>query len=127
MSNMALPLIRLLIAMTVFGATGSTMAQTLPRAFVVSPDIYKVVAEDDKYLVIEANWKPGQQSKFSSSPASLSYNVTDCHLRRHFPDRQVTDYGPTLAGSARQMPAYDSVSFENVGKNACRVVTFAPK
>ena len=127
MSISTLPVIRCLIAMTMFGAAGSTIAQTLPRAFDASPDIYKVLAEDDKYVVVEANYKPGQRSKLFSSPAYLFYLVSDCHLRKHHPDGQVVDNGPSLAGFAGHAPGFDSAAFENVGKNACRIVSFAPK
>ena len=103
------------------------MAQTVPRSFVASPEIHRVVAQDNQYLVIESNWKPGQRDKFHSTPAYLSYNVTDCHLRRHLPVGQIVDYGTAPAGYAAQMQAVDSYAVENVGKSDCRVITFAPK
>jgi hypothetical protein len=127
MNKKVLTVIRYLVAVIVLAGTGSTLAQTLPRSFAASPDIYKVVGEDDKYLVIEANYKPGQRSTFFSTPAYLSYLVTDCHLRKHYPDGQIVDNGPSPAGFAIQQPAYDSISIENVGKKACRTVFFAPK
>jgi beta-alanine degradation protein BauB len=127
MSNRALSVIRYLIGVIVLGTTGLAVAQTLPRAFDASPDIYKVIAEDDKYLVVEATYKPGQRSKSFSSPAYLYYLVSDCHLRKHYPDGQVVDNGPGLAGLAAHAPGFDSAAFENVGKNTCRIVTFAPK
>ena len=60
--------------------TGSAFAQ-VPRSFEASPDIYKIVAQDDQYLTIEVMWKPGQRDQFHSHPKSLSYRVTDCNLR----------------------------------------------
>ena len=127
MSNSAVPAIRCLIAMILLGAGGSTIAQTPPRLFDASPDIYKVVAEDGKYRIIEANYKPGQRSNFFSSPGWLFYYVTDCHIRKHYPDGRVLDGGLSFAGFAFQAVGVDSAALENVGSNACRIVMFEPK
>ena len=127
MNNDVSSVIRCLIAMTIFGAAGSAIAQTPPRAFDASPDIYKVVADDGKYRLIEANYKPEQRSKFFSTPGLLFYYVTDCHLLRHYTDRPVGSFGPQLAGFAGQATGSDSSALENVGKNACRIIMFEPK
>ena len=46
----------------------STMAQDAPIAPEASPDVYKILAENDQMRVIEATWKPGQKDNFHSHP-----------------------------------------------------------
>lgn len=54
-------------------ASGSALAQGLPRSFEASPDIYKVIAEDTRYRIIAVTWKPGQRDQLHSHPASAVY------------------------------------------------------
>ena len=63
-----------MFALVVLAAGGSGLAQEAPRSFFASPDVYKVVAQNDQYLVIEvleakaarpvsfASWRSGVSS-----------------------------------------------------------------
>ena len=55
---------------------------TAPPANVASPDVYKVLAENDQFRVLEATWQPGQEDNYHSHPADrVSLYRTDCTLR----------------------------------------------
>jgi hypothetical protein len=115
-----------LFALTALGATGTAIAQTVPHSLVASPDIYKVIAEDEQYRVIEVTWQPGQRDQFHSHPASAVYRLTDCNLRI---------YGPTgafresagKAGIAVVQKPIPSHSMENIGQSVCKLIMFEPK
>lgn len=120
------PLFGAAVAVAFLGSTGS-LAQTAPRSFEASPDVYKVVAEDARFRVIEATWKPGQRDNWHSHGAFTAvYNITDCHTRGRTPDGNVTD-NQRKAGQARIGPQSASHSIENVGRKDCKVVIFEPK
>lgn len=102
-------------------------AQPTPRSPAASPDVYKVVAEDAKYRVIEATWKPGQRDAWHShGEPSAGYNVTDCSVRLHFPDGKFIDI-KSKAGEARIGPQVASHSLENTGSADCKLILFEPK
>ena len=115
-----------LIAVAAAAASGAASAQPIPRSWEASPDIHRVIAEDDKYVVIESVWKPGQRDQIHSSPARATYYLTDCNLRIHLPDGKRADFfSPALI--ARLSTALESYSVENIGQSDCRSVTFVPK
>ena len=53
-------------ALLVLGFAVWALAQVVPPDFAASPDIYKAIAENDKYRVIEVKWKPGQKDQAHS-------------------------------------------------------------
>ena len=73
-------------ALAAFGVAGTSMAQFVGRDFIASPGVYKVVAENDQYRIVEGTWKPGQRDQIHSHPAMLWYWTTDCSIRFHQPD-----------------------------------------
>lgn len=102
-------------------------AQAVPRSFVASPDVYKVIAENDQYRIIEATWKPGHRDAWHSHGSVVaSYSLTGCNSRLHTPDGKYTD-NTTKPGQARIRPVAPSHSFENVGKTECKSILFEPK
>ena len=127
MRNSVIATIRSLIAVTSFWIAGSTVAQTLPNSFEVSPEIFKVLVNNDKFRVVEAIYAPGQRSKAFSSAGYFYYFITDCYLRRYHPDGRVQDLGFIPAGNWGQSPPYDSAAFENVGEKTCRTLSFLVK
>lgn len=104
---------------------GITWAQVVPRSFVASPDVYKVIGEDSRYLVIEATWAPGQRDKAHSHPHHARYLLTNCNLRQIWPDGRVSDIG-ALAGKSAVRGVVESVSMENIGTSACKMIFFEP-
>jgi hypothetical protein len=110
----------------VLGSAGIAWAQNVPRSFVASPDVYKVVAQDNQYLVIEATWAPGQRDKPHSHPHHARYFPINCSLRATLPDGTHSDLYPP-AGGAIVRGSVESVSLENIGSSACKMIFFEPK
>ena len=115
-----------LFALGVIGASGAALGQQAPRSFIASPDVYKVVAQNDEYLIVEVTWKPGQRDQFHSHAKALSYWLTDCNARFYTPDGKIVDATRTAGRAGAQGPVA-SHSVENIGKSECRLVMFEPK
>jgi len=110
-----------------FTVPHAVWAQAVPRSFAASPDVYKVIAENEQYRVIAATWKPGQRDAWHSHGSVVaSYSLTGCNSRLHTPDGKFTDNN-IKAGQSRIRPVAPSHSFENVGKTECRAILFEPK
>jgi hypothetical protein len=107
------------------GLSGLAQAQTLPRSYVASPDIYQVIAQNDQFKVIAVTWKPGQRDVVHSHPANAVYYLTDCSLRIHAPDGSSRDAQPR-AGAAIVQQAIPGHVLENIGSADCRLVMFEP-
>ena len=114
------------LALMILGAAGTALAQTFPRALVASPDIYKVIAENAQYQVIEANWQPGQRDVMHSHPASAVYFPMDCVLRFHFTNGATWEVLP-IHGMANVQRPDETHMVENTGTKACKVIMFEPK
>jgi mannose-6-phosphate isomerase-like protein (cupin superfamily) len=125
--NQRLKLHSLLAALAIaMSGTAVSHAQGVPRSFVASPDIYKVIAEDDKYRVIEVTWKPGQRDNLHSHGSVVAaYNLTDCTVRIYTQDGKSAEFS-RKAGQALVSPP-QTHSIENVGKKDCKLVHFEPK
>jgi hypothetical protein len=102
-------------------------APAVPHALVASPDIYKVIAENDKYRVIEVTWKPGQRDKLHSHPDSAIYYPMDCMLRAFGGNGELIGQSLRLAGTAVVQIAIPAHSVENAGTAPCKLVMFEPK
>jgi hypothetical protein len=105
---------------------GPLQAQTMPRSFEASPDVYKVIAESDQMRIIKVAWKPGQKDRFHSHPAAGTYFLTSCSLRFEFPDGSKRD-STQAAGTASARPPIASHAVENIGQSDCELVMFEPK
>ncbi|MGE4049467.1 MAG: cupin domain-containing protein [Piscinibacter sp.] len=105
--------------------TGQAQAQELPRSFVASPDIYKVLAQNDQYKVIAVTWKPGQKDVLHSHPANAVYYLTDCSLRIYAQDGTHRDAEPRAGAAIVQRPIPGHV-LENIGASDCRLIMFEP-
>lgn len=96
-----------------------------PRSFAASPEVYKVIAENPSYRVIEVTWKPGQRDQLHSHPASAVYYLTDCALRGHLADGSMRE-GKPRAGTAVVQAEIAGHWVENIGTSDCRLVMFEP-
>jgi quercetin dioxygenase-like cupin family protein len=101
-------------------------AQELPRSFVASPEIYKVIAENTEQRVIAVTWKPGQRDAMHSHPSSAVYYLSDCSLRIHVRDGPSRDVQPK-AGMAVVQMAIAAHAVENIGPADCRLVMVEPR
>lgn len=100
-------------------------AQQNPRSFVASPDIYKVLAQNEQFKVISVTWRPGQKDVLHSHPANGVYYLTDCSLRIYAPDGSFRDAQPKAGYAAVQAEIPGHV-LENIGASDCRLVMFEP-
>jgi hypothetical protein len=94
-----------------------------PRSYIASPDVYKVIAENNDTRVILATWKPDKRDEWHSHPPGAAvYVLTDCEaLRLYSPDGHHLD-GSLKAGHAEIHPAVHSHSFENRSSMECRMI-----
>lgn len=114
-------------AVGTFALSQPARAQDVARSYAASPDVYTVIAEDEKYRVIAVTWKPGQRDNWHSHGAPVAaYNLTDCNMRLHTPDGKFVDNN-SKAGNARVRTQAPSHSLENVGSADCKLVLFEPK
>jgi len=97
-------------------------SQEISGGHEASPDIYKVLAENEMMRLILATWEPGQRDNWHGHPATSVYYVTDCHVRAFFPDGSQKDIqrkGGT--GRTRSRPV-TSHSIQNIGTEQCLIV-----
>ena len=81
-------------------------------SYVASPDVYKLLSENEHFRVILATWKPGQRDAWHAHEGPLvAYRLTDCTMRAHAPDGKVTQPWPahghlpsSLTGRRKDMP-----------------------
>jgi hypothetical protein len=114
----------LVLAATLAGAhlTASSADAKAPFPYDASPEIYKVISENDDFRVILATWPAGFKDNFHNHPVSfVSYFVTDCSRRIYFPDGKTTE-GVFKKGQAVFTGAVESHSFENTGSAECQIL-----
>lgn len=123
---LALPLVTLLGLF--IGATSTiTLAGEVPDAVTASPDVYKVIAENDSLRVIAATWQPGQRDKVHSHPAIGVYILSDCKdMKTHLADGSSRGWS-AKSGNAGANEPVTAHSIENVGDTECRLIFFEPK
>jgi len=100
---------------------GYVQAQDVPIAPVASPDVYKIIAENDQFRVIRATWQPGQEDKMHSHPPDrVSLFETNCTL--HFTNLDgTTRTGKPKVGKAivrTGKPAKGHIA-KNIGDKVC--------
>ena len=85
-----------------------------------SPEVYKVLAENEQMRVVLATWPVGMKDKPHSHPKTFaSYVLKDCHRKLHKSDGTV-DEKKIKAGSVRIINPVQMHYFENVGKTECQ-------
>jgi len=109
-------------------AIGLTLAQpvswandTAPPAHEASPDVYRILAENDQFRVLEATWQPGQEDDYHSHPADrVSLYQTDCILRLTNIDGS-SRIGKPKAGTAKARTGkpVKSHKAKNIGDQVC--------
>jgi len=100
-------------------------AQSAPSAWVASPDVYKVIAETEKFRVISATWQPGQTDNPHSHKATAVYFLDNCNVRIHDSGKS-RDGKPSPGRAVTQKPIREH-RFENTGTNVCRMVIVEEK
>jgi mannose-6-phosphate isomerase-like protein (cupin superfamily) len=95
------------------------IAEDAPLSYKAAPDVYKLLFENDQFRVILQTSKPGKRDALHSHSALVTYRLSDCTGRLHYPDGKSTEPVPRKRGSVTFLPAQPSHSFENTGKTAC--------
>ena len=107
-------------AIAALAATFSAAAQDVPPSYVASPDVYKVIAQDDRYIVMEVTWKAGQKDNMHSHPKGLVVHfVTDCHSRTTTAEGKVAE-GKRKAGETLVLGPVKAHTFENIAQTDCK-------
>lgn len=102
------------------GAT-SAIAENSPTAPEASPDIYKIIAENDQWRVMRATWQPGQEDNYHSHTADrVSLFSEDCKLRLTKPDGKFKDVNPKAGkAKARTGKPVKAHKAKNIGDKVC--------
>ena len=109
------------------GISTIALAGEFPDAVTASPDVYKVIAENDSLRVVAATWQPGQRDNMHSHPAIGVYILSDCeNMRTHLADGSSRDWS-VKSGNAGANNPVTSHSIENIGGTECRLIFFEPK
>jgi hypothetical protein len=112
-------------ALLSMAASPAVDAQEAPRAWVASPDVYKVIGENEKFRAISAIWQPGQHDKPHSHKPLGTYFLTNCHVRLY--EGGKTREAKPVAGRMFMQKAVKEHSLENIGDTECRMVIFEEK
>lgn len=111
-----------LIGLTLITISPRSWSQETSGGHEASPDIYKVLAENEMMRVILATWEPGARDNWHGHPATAVYYVTDCHVRAFFPDGSSKDAQRIGGeGRARSRPV-TSHSIQNIGSEQCLIL-----
>jgi len=116
-----------LVATVALGMPIICQAENAPLSSVASPDVYKVIAENDEFRVVLQTWKPGQKDNFHSHPANAVYWLTDCNRKIVKPDGSTAKEGVVKSGAAVLQKPIVSHSFQNIGDNECQAVMVEKK
>ncbi len=110
-----------------FAAPHLVWAQSVPRSFAASPNIYKVIAENEQYRIVAATWKPGERDAWHSHGSVVAvYYVTDCNMSVHTPDGKTGN--PSIVGNTGRVGSQPpSHSLENIGNSECSMILFESK
>jgi hypothetical protein len=89
-----------------------------PPSYVADPAVYKVIDENDQFLVISAKRPVGHRDAWHSHLALTWYNLTDCPSRVYTPDGKTVEF-IAKANSHGLMSAVPSHALENIGTAEC--------
>ena len=109
------------LSMSLMLGAPAASGETAPSAPDASPDVYRVIAENDQWRVMEATWQPGQVDNLHSHPADrVSLFTTDCKLRLTKADGSYRDANPR-AGTAKVRTAEPEPAHTatNIGDEVC--------
>jgi len=102
------------------GIPAISQAEGVKPDYVASPDVYKVIAENDEMRVILATWPPGAKDKMHSHPKPFAiYRLNDC-------DNKITKADGTFkvnhlkAGTAVIKKPVKAHTLENIGTTECK-------
>lgn len=86
----------------------------------VSPEIFKVILENDQVRVMEYQIKPGQRDAFHSHPQQVAYALSPAKIRVTSTDGTITEFDLQPGDAIWQEPV--THYSENVGNNAAKIL-----
>jgi hypothetical protein len=109
------------LALSIAFAAAVHASDNAPTAPEASPDVYKILAENEQWRVIEATWQPGQEDNLHSHPADrVSIYPMDCELRLSKPDGTFRDASPKAgAVKAHTGEPVKAHTAKNMGDKVC--------
>ncbi len=124
MNTLPLPIkiTALLIAVITVSLNFTAHAQDMPAASEASPEIYKVLAEDETMRVILGTWQPGEGDNWHGHPPSSVFYVTDCLVRVFFSDGSVKDIARQRGKGRARKKQVKSHRVENIGNKVCQIL-----
>lgn len=114
------------VAAGALAAPLAVSAQDAPLSYKASPEVYKLLAENENFRVVLQTSKPGQKDAWHSHSALVTYRLTDCTSRLHLPDGTFRD-ASRKRGEVAFLPTVKSHSFENTGKTDCEALIIERK
>lgn len=128
MKNLTYFIMSVLLATLALGmTTNMAMAQDVAPSYKASPEVYKVIAENEHFRVIISTWKPGQRDEMHSHEGPLvGYRLTDCNLKVYTPDGK-SKAREAKRGEALFNPIIAAHAVENVGSSECQLVIVEKK
>jgi hypothetical protein len=86
----------------------------------VSPDVYKLILDNDQVRVIEYQAGPGQSDQMHSLPQRLTYTLTPVKLKVTAPDGNIANVEANEGEVYWQDPVTHSI--KNVGKTEAKML-----
>ncbi|MDX1474236.1 MAG: hypothetical protein R3309_08700 [Reinekea sp.] len=108
------------ILLAIFGLLISAGVATAQDPAQVSPDIYKVILDNNQVRVLEYHSKPGQIDGMHSHPTRLAYMLTPVKLKAVAPDGTITDVDAKAGDAFWLGPVTNSI--QNVGNADARIL-----
>jgi hypothetical protein len=94
--------------------------QKAPPSYVADPAVYKLLAENDEYVVVMAKRPVGHKDVWHSHLAhQVTYMLTDCTNRSYTPDGKTADIVVKKGSVTFRPEAMPSHILENIGKAEC--------
>jgi len=110
------------VAIALLAGSPGARAADMPGGPEASPDIYRVIAENDLSRLVLITWQPGQRDNWHGHPPTTVFYLTDCLIRAFFPDGSQRDIERKAGtGRVRAEPVV-SHSIQNIGTEVCQMV-----
>lgn len=109
-------------SVTILELCNTALAEAVPEAHIASPDVYKVLAENEQLRVVLATWQPGQKDVMHSHPTLAAYSLTDCRFRIYKADGKTVEKSFKAHDGARVKRPTRKHAFENITDLPCQTL-----
>ena len=115
------------VSLLAAGLGKNAAAQGVPPSYTASPDVYKLLSENEQFRVILSVWQPGQTDlAHSHAGAFTAYYLTDCKLEITGADGR-TELRERARGSVTFGPVIATHTAKNIGPTECQVLLVEKK